>query len=92
MHTVPPGRVSQIRRKHRESTAEAPELPESEGPPVLMQRAIPTEPAVRGSLSLFLVEAERQGLEDTPVHALETICAATRHIFPIGQVAGVDEF
>ncbi|MEV4249331.1 UTRA domain-containing protein [Streptosporangium canum] len=30
--------------------------------------------------------------EDTPVHILETICAATRHIFPIGQAAGVDEF
>lgn len=30
--------------------------------------------------------------EDTPVHALETICAATRHLFPIGQVAGVDQF
>jgi DNA-binding GntR family transcriptional regulator len=30
--------------------------------------------------------------EDTPVHTLETICAATRHIFPIGQVAGTDEF
>lgn len=30
--------------------------------------------------------------EDTPVHALETICAATRHLFPIGQVADADEF
>jgi GntR family transcriptional regulator len=30
--------------------------------------------------------------EDTPVHILETICAANRHIFPIGQVAGIDEF
>lgn len=30
--------------------------------------------------------------EDTPVHTLETICSATRHIFPIGQVAGIDEF
>jgi GntR family transcriptional regulator len=30
--------------------------------------------------------------EDTPVHTLETICSATRHIFPIGQVAGMDEF
>jgi len=30
--------------------------------------------------------------EDTPVHTLETICAATRHVFPIGQVAGADEF
>ncbi len=31
-------------------------------------------------------------LEDTPVHRLETICAASRHVFPIGQVAGRDEF
>jgi GntR family transcriptional regulator len=30
--------------------------------------------------------------EDTPVHTLETICAASRHIFPVGQVAGADEF
>jgi len=30
--------------------------------------------------------------EDTPVHTLETICSATRHVFPIGQVAGADEF
>jgi hypothetical protein len=30
--------------------------------------------------------------EDTPVHTLETICSATRHVFPIGQVAGTDEF
>lgn len=207
---VTPGRVSQI--TSRGTTAEAPELPESRGPRVLVQRAIPTPPQVRGSRSLFLMEAERQGLEagremlyvglepasehvadalgvdegdevvarrkamsidevpvrvatsffradlfgdtrmaepefvrptlqaaledlgyhfgraeeylvarpatqfehetldldsgewvvqvmrtsysteDTPIHALETICAATRHIFPIGQVAGRDEF
>jgi GntR family transcriptional regulator len=30
--------------------------------------------------------------EETPVHALETICAASRYIFPIGQVGGLDEF
>lgn len=30
--------------------------------------------------------------EDTPVHTLETICAATRHVFVVGQVAGADEF
>jgi DNA-binding GntR family transcriptional regulator len=30
--------------------------------------------------------------EDTPIHALETVRAATRHLFPIGQVAGADEF
>ncbi len=29
--------------------------------------------------------------EDTPVHALGTVCAATRHLFPIGQAAGADE-
>lgn len=30
--------------------------------------------------------------EDSPVHTLETICAATRHVFVIGQAAGADEF
>jgi GntR family transcriptional regulator len=30
--------------------------------------------------------------EDTPIHTLETICAATRHVFPVGQIAGTDEF
>jgi len=30
--------------------------------------------------------------EGTPVHTLETVCAASRHVFPIGQVAEADEF
>lgn len=30
--------------------------------------------------------------EDVPIHALETVCAASRHIFPIAQVTGADEF
>lgn len=30
--------------------------------------------------------------EGTPVHTLETICAGSRHIFPIGQAAGADQF
>jgi GntR family transcriptional regulator len=30
--------------------------------------------------------------EDMPIHTPETVFAATRHVFPIGQVAGVDEF
>jgi GntR family transcriptional regulator len=34
----------------------------------------------------------RYSAEGTPMHALETICAASRHIFPVGQVGGVDEF
>lgn len=29
---------------------------------------------------------------DTPVHVLETICAASRHVFSIAQVSGHDEF
>jgi len=30
--------------------------------------------------------------EDTLVHCLEIICVASPHLFPIGQVAGHDEF
>ncbi|MEU3015870.1 UTRA domain-containing protein [Nocardiopsis sp. NPDC007018] len=30
--------------------------------------------------------------KDVPIHALETICAATRHTFPIGQAVGADQF
>lgn len=206
---VTPGRVSQMGKG---PTAKAPAASTNKAPRVLVQRALPTEPAVRGSVSLFLVEAEHQGIradrkmlyiglepanehvaaclrvepgtevvarrkmmlandvpvriatsyfradafadtrmnepefvrpslqaalkdlgymfgraeetlaarpataferdalelesaewvvqvlrasystEDTPVHTLETICAASRHIFTIGQVAGSDEF
>jgi len=206
---VSPPRVTQISKG---PAAKAPEPPAAPAPSVLVQRALPTDPAVRGSVSLYLVEAERQGVradrkmlyiglepvaehvasclriepgadavarrklmlandvpvriatsyfradlfadtrmnepefvrptlqaalqdlgyqfgraeevltarpptafeaetlaldpgewivqivrisystEDTPVHCLETICAASRHMFPIGQVAGSDEF
>lgn len=207
---VSPGRVSQMSKG---PAAKAPESTAEHAPRVLVQRGLPTEPAVRGSVSLFLVEAERQGIradrrmlyvglepasdhvaaclrvepgidvvarrklmlandvpariatsyfradlfaetrigepefvrptlqsalvdlgyrfghaeenltarrptafevetldlasdelivvqvlrasystEGTAVHTLETICAASRHIFPIGQVAGADEF
>ncbi|WP_344892205.1 UTRA domain-containing protein, partial [Nonomuraea antimicrobica] len=30
--------------------------------------------------------------DGTPVHVLETVCAATRHVFAITQVSGHDEF
>lgn len=206
---VSPGRVSQMRKG---PVAKAPAAPVSQAPQVIVQRALPTDPATRGSVSLFLTEAERQGItpgrkmlyigtepasehvaaclrvesgddvlarrkmmmanevpvriatsyfrvdlfgdtrlaepdfvkpslqaavealgytfghaeetltarpatrfeadtlqldpgewvvqvlrasyssEGTPVHTLETICAATRHIFTIGQVGGLDEF
>ena len=124
---VTPPRITQITKG---PSAKAPEAPADPAPRVLVQRSIPTPPADRGSASLYLAEAERQGIradrkmlyisrrptffkretldldsgewivqvlrtsystEDTPVHALETICAATRHIFPIGRVAGADE-
>ncbi|MER7211810.1 UTRA domain-containing protein [Streptosporangium sp. NPDC000239] len=32
------------------------------------------------------------GDDDTPVHVLETICAASRHVFVVAQVTGADEF
>lgn len=206
---VTPGRVSQMRKG---PIARAPEQPMARGPRVLVQRALPTDPGTRGSKSLFLSEAQRQGIrpdrkmlyvgtepaaehvaaclravpgdeviarrklmladevpvriatsyfradlfsgtriaepefvqpslqsaiealgyafghaeetltsrpatrfeadtlaldpgewvvqvlrasyssEDTPIHTLETICAATRHIFTIGQVGALDEF
>ncbi|MEV4889923.1 UTRA domain-containing protein [Nonomuraea sp. NPDC055795] len=57
---VSPGRISQMRKG---PAARAPEGPAAAAPKVLVQRALPTEPAVRGSKSLFLAEAERQGLE-----------------------------
>lgn len=208
---VSPGRVSQM-RKGSTPAAQAPAPSQSSAPKVLVQRALPTDPSVRSSASLFLTEAERQGIradrrmlyiglepasehiadalrvqngddvvarrklmrandvpvrvatsffradlfgdtrmaepefvrpslqsaledlgyrfgraeehltsrpptmferdtlelddgewvvqivrasystEDTPVHILETICAASRHVFPVGQIAGSDEF
>lgn len=206
---VTPGRISQMTKG---PAAKAPPPPAEGAPRVLVQRALPTDPAIRGSVSLFLVEAERQGikaerkmlyiglepanehvaealkvepgdqvvarrklmlanevpvrvatsffradlfgdtrisepefvrptlqsalldlgyqfgraeeyvkarrptqferetleldpdewvvqilrasysLEGTPIHTLETVCSATRHVFPVGQVAGADEF
>ncbi|WP_131740256.1 GntR family transcriptional regulator [Actinomadura roseirufa] len=56
---VVPGRVSQPRKG---PLAKAPACPATQGPPVIVQRALPTDPATRGSASLFLVEAERQGV------------------------------
>jgi hypothetical protein len=42
--------------------AKAPEQRSVAAPKILVQRALPTDPAVRGSVSLFPVEAERQGI------------------------------
>lgn len=59
---VSPGRVSQYARQG--DAAKAPRLPERTAPRVLVQRALPTPPAVRGSESLYLEEAKRQGIEN----------------------------
>lgn len=58
---VTPGRVSQLAKAG--ASAKAPAPPANAAPRVLVQRALPTDPAVRGSESLYLVEAKRQGLE-----------------------------
>lgn len=57
---VTPGRVSQMGKG---PAARAPESSAEHAPRVLVQRPLPTEPAVRGSASLFLAEAERQGIK-----------------------------
>ncbi|MDA2806820.1 GntR family transcriptional regulator [Nocardiopsis suaedae] len=208
---VTPGRISQMKKAGAGGDHKAPSGPVEPRPRVLVERALPTPPTVRGSTSLYLTEADRQGLtperkmlfvgqepasehvaaalrvepgdmviarrkmfwangvpvriatsffrvdvgqgarldaegfvlptlqaaiedlghrfghatetltarpptpyeaglldvagewvvqvlrvsvssEDVPIHALETICAASRHTFPIGQVAGSDQF
>jgi GntR family transcriptional regulator len=48
---VTPGRVSQMKKAI------------GKAPKVLVQRALPTDPVVRSSKSLFLAEAERQGIK-----------------------------
>lgn len=58
-----PGRISQYTRQGE--PAKEPAAPERRAPRVLVQRAIPTDPKVRGSKSLFLEEAERQGVKGT---------------------------
>ncbi|GAA5044335.1 hypothetical protein GCM10023259_015860 [Thermocatellispora tengchongensis] len=42
----------------------------------------------------WVVEVLRASYDtrDTPVHVLETVCAATRHVFTITQPGGADEF
>ncbi len=86
---VTPGRVSQMRKG---PAAQAPTPPVTQGPPVIVQRALPTDPKTRGSVSLFLVEAERQGISPGrrmlyvgPEPAAEHI-AACLHVEPGDEV------
>ncbi|WP_240197492.1 GntR family transcriptional regulator [Nonomuraea lactucae] len=60
--------------------------------------ARPPTPFERETLELepgeWIVQVLRAGYstDGTPVHVLETVCAATRHVFTIRQVSGSDEF
>ncbi|MDF5751290.1 UTRA domain-containing protein [Spongiactinospora sp. TRM90649] len=60
--------------------------------------ARPAEPVERETLAVgpgeWVVEILRAGYsaDGTPVHVLETICAATRHVFDVTQFPGHDEF
>ena len=62
---------------------------------LIARRATPFE---RATLELdadeWVVQIVRASYsaDDVPVHTLETVCAASRHIFPIAQVTGLDEF
>ncbi|MDP9863128.1 MULTISPECIES: GntR family transcriptional regulator [Streptosporangium] len=58
---VTPGRVSQMRPAGAREAVDGPAGP-PRGPRVVVRRALPTEPAVRGSASLFMTEADRQGI------------------------------
>ena len=58
---VSPGRVSQMRKAPARPPV-APAASTEPRPRVLVQRALPTEPATRGSKSLYLTEAAQQGL------------------------------
>ncbi|MEY9214929.1 UTRA domain-containing protein [Thermobifida halotolerans] len=59
---VTPGRVSQMKKAGAGPAHQAPPGPTEPRPRVLVERALPTPPSVRGSKSLYLTEAERQGL------------------------------
>ncbi|GAA2204484.1 hypothetical protein GCM10009850_003870 [Nonomuraea monospora] len=60
--------------------------------------ARPPTPSERDTLELdpgewvVVVVRASYSAEDVPVHVLETICAASRHVFTITQVSGHDEF
>ncbi|MFC4531947.1 GntR family transcriptional regulator [Sphaerisporangium dianthi] len=62
---------------------------------LLARRPTPFEDeTLRLSPGEWVVQIVRAGYatDGTPVHVLETVCAASRHVFPVRQVAGADEF
>ena len=59
-------------------------------PPIHAVRA--RNPRPRTGEWIVQIQRTSYSTKGTPIHALETICSASRHIFPIGQIAGIDEF
>ncbi|MCO6010311.1 UTRA domain-containing protein [Actinoallomurus purpureus] len=60
--------------------------------------ARPADPPETGLLRLdpddWVVQVLRASYstDDTPIHVLETVCAATRHVFTVNQAGGCDQF
>ncbi|PSK95648.1 UTRA domain-containing protein [Murinocardiopsis flavida] len=77
---VSPGRVSQMKKAGGDANHRAPTGPLHPRPRVLVERALPTPPSVRGSKSLYLTEADRQGL--TPARKMLFVGAepANEHV------------
>lgn len=73
--------------------AEVPDQPDSpdRSPRVLVRRALPTEPAVRGSVSLFLAEADRQGIRAGRRMLYVGLEAASGHIATCLDLAPGDD-
>ncbi len=74
---VTPPRITQISKG---PAAKAPEAPATQPPSVLVQRALPTPPSVRKSHSLYLVEAERQGIKADREMLYIGLEPATEHV------------
>jgi len=85
---VTPGRVSQMRKG---PAAKAPAPPVGQRPPVIVQRALPTDPATRGSASLFLTEAERQGITAGRKMLYVGLEEATEHVAACLRIQPGDE-
>ena len=61
---------------------------EYEGPVAVWRQALELDP---GEWVVQVLRASYSE-EDTPIHVLETVCSAKRHVFVIGQPADTDQF
>lgn len=85
---VSPGRISQMRKGPK---AKAPEPPVTVGTRVIVQRALPSDPGMRGSVSLFLAEAEHQGIKPGRTMLYVGLEPASEHVAACLHVEPGDE-